>query len=52
MKVRLSFRPGPVVNRRLKLVVAALVSVLLWSQVLPAWDARLGAAPQGVRHGR
>jgi hypothetical protein len=52
MKVRLSFRPGPVVHRRLKLAAAALVSVLLWSQVLPAWDAQLGVQPQEVRHGR
>lgn len=52
MKVRLSIRPAPVVQRRLKLVAAALVSGLLWSQVLPAWDVRLGAAPQEVRHGR
>lgn len=52
MKVRPSFRPGPAVGRRLKLVAAALVSGLLWSQVLPAWDAQLGASTQELRHGR
>jgi hypothetical protein len=50
MKVRHSFRPPPVVQRRLKLAAAALVSALLWSQVLPAWDAQLGVPPQEARH--